>query len=108
MLKIFYFQGDEGFERHIDHLFEMTAYLVEQLKAHSDKFELLTDEPECTNVCFWYVPYRLRTMKSGPERHKILGEVCIASQLQGSFNFIKMLMQFYFLIIFINRATMEM
>ncbi|RXG54620.1 Glutamate decarboxylase [Armadillidium vulgare] len=68
-------KGDEGFEKHIDHLFEMTAYLVEQLKAHSDKFELLFDDPDCTNVCFWYVPYRLRTMKPGPERHKILGDI---------------------------------
>ncbi|XP_018021504.1 glutamate decarboxylase [Hyalella azteca] len=68
-------KGDSGFEKHIDHLFEMTAYLVEKLKAHSDKFELLNDEPECTNVCFWYVPFRLRTMKAGPERHKLLGEV---------------------------------
>lgn len=72
-----FLQGDSGFEKHIDHLFEMTAYLVEKLKAHSDKFELLNDEPELTNVCFWYIPYRLRTMKAGPERCKLLGEVSI-------------------------------
>ncbi|XP_071533758.1 glutamate decarboxylase [Panulirus ornatus] len=68
-------KGDEGFEKHIDHLFEMTRYMIERMKQHPDKFELLNDEPECTNVCFWYVPYRLRSMKAGPERHKLLGEI---------------------------------
>uniref|UniRef100_A0A6A7G8R8 Glutamate decarboxylase-like n=1 Tax=Hirondellea gigas TaxID=1518452 RepID=A0A6A7G8R8_9CRUS len=68
-------KGDSGFEKHIDHLFEMTTYLVEKLKANTDKFELLNDEPELTNVCFWYIPYRLRSMKAGPDRCKILGEV---------------------------------
>ncbi|XP_050735590.1 glutamate decarboxylase-like [Eriocheir sinensis] len=68
-------KGDEGFEKHIDHLFEMTEYMVQRMKQHSDKFELMNDEPECTNVCFWYVPYRLRTTKAGPERHKLLGEI---------------------------------
>ncbi|XP_047469087.1 glutamate decarboxylase-like [Penaeus chinensis] len=68
-------KGDEGFEKHIDHLFEMTEYLVRRMKQHPDKFEFLNDEPECTNVCFWYVPHRLRSMKPGPERHKLLGEI---------------------------------
>ena len=49
--------------------------MVKKLKEHPDKFELLNDEPECTNVCFWYIPHRLRTMKAGPDRHKILGDV---------------------------------
>jgi glutamate decarboxylase len=30
------------------------------MKEQPDKFYLLLDEPECTNVCFWYVPERLR------------------------------------------------
>ena len=74
-LILFIFQGDEGFEEHIDHLFEMTKYLVDKLKSHPDKFEMVYPEPECVNVCFWYVPFRLRTMESGAERRKQLGPV---------------------------------
>ncbi|XP_076059423.1 glutamate decarboxylase [Oratosquilla oratoria] len=68
-------KGDEGFEKHMDYLWEMTEYLVQKLKSQSDKFEMVLEEPECTNVSFWYIPHRLRTMKQGPERHKLLGEV---------------------------------
>ena len=70
-------QGDSGFEKHIDHLFDMTAYLIEKLKENADKFEIMNDKPECTNVCFWYIPYRLRTMKAGPDRMKLLGDVSL-------------------------------
>lgn len=30
------------------------------MKEQPEKFYLLSDEPECTNVCFWYVPERFR------------------------------------------------
>jgi hypothetical protein len=30
------------------------------MKAQPEKFYLLLDDPELTNVCFWYVPERLR------------------------------------------------
>jgi len=30
------------------------------MKEQPEKFYLLNDEPECTNVCYWYVPERLR------------------------------------------------
>ena len=30
------------------------------MKEQPEKYYLLNDEPECTNVCYWYVPERLR------------------------------------------------
>ena len=53
-------QGMSGFERQIERLMELTAYQVSRMKELGEKFYLLNDEPECTNVIFWYVPERLR------------------------------------------------
>ena len=51
----------EGFEKQIERLLELTAYQVAKMKAQPEKFYFLLDDPECTNVCFWYVPERLRS-----------------------------------------------
>ena len=53
-------QGTDGFEKQMERLMELTAYQVKQMKEQKEKFYLLNDEPECTNVIFWYVPERLR------------------------------------------------
>jgi len=39
---------------------DLTAYQVKKMKEQPEKFYFLFDTPECTNVCFWYVPERLR------------------------------------------------
>jgi len=53
-------KGDEGFEKQINRLMDLTAYQVKKMKEQPEKFYFINDEPECTNVCFWYVPERLR------------------------------------------------
>ncbi|XP_040564197.1 glutamate decarboxylase [Lepeophtheirus salmonis] len=53
-------KGMEGFETQINTLMDLTAYQVQQMKERKERFYLLLDEPECTNVIFWYVPERLR------------------------------------------------
>jgi len=53
-------RGTDGFEKQMERLIELTAYQVAQMKEQKEKFYLLNDEPECTNVIFWYVPERLR------------------------------------------------
>lgn len=53
-------RGMSGFERQIERLMELTAYQIRRMKEEGEKFYLLNDEPECTNVIFWYVPERLR------------------------------------------------
>jgi len=53
-------RGTEGFEKQMNRLMDLTAYQVKKMKEQPEKFYLLNDEPECTNVCYWYVPERLR------------------------------------------------
>jgi len=68
-------KGTEGFGKMMDRYMELTAYLVEKLRQKPDRFQLIVAEPECTNVCFWYVPARFRTMAPGPERDRLLGQI---------------------------------
>jgi len=56
-------RGMSGFEKQINHLMDLTRYQVEKLKSEPEKFYLIVSEPECTNVCFWYIPTRLRSEK---------------------------------------------
>ena len=49
-----FLQGTDGFEKQMERLMELTAYQVQQMKEQKEKFYLLNDEPECTNVIFWY------------------------------------------------------
>ena len=42
----------------MDRLMELTYYQVEKIKSMPEKFFLIVPEPECTNVCFWYIPSR--------------------------------------------------
>jgi hypothetical protein len=36
----------------------MIGVQVKRMQEMPDKFHLLLQEPECTNVCFWYIPER--------------------------------------------------
>lgn len=53
-------RGNEGFEKQMNRLMDLTAYQVARMKEQPEKFYFINDQPECTNVCFWYVPERLR------------------------------------------------
>ncbi|KAH9398284.1 glutamate decarboxylase gad1 [Tyrophagus putrescentiae] len=67
-------KGDKGYEEHIDHLLEMSEYLVQGMKVRGDKFHLIL-EPELVNVSFWYVPTRLRGVPHDADRIRELGEI---------------------------------
>lgn len=75
-------QGTEGFEKQMDHLMEMSEYMVKKMKSMPDKYYLIL-EPEMVNVSFWYIPKRLRSMPHTPERVKILGEVSFSIENNG-------------------------
>ncbi|XP_046915209.1 glutamate decarboxylase isoform X2 [Dermatophagoides farinae] len=68
-------KGDKGYERHIDHLFEMRDYMLKGIKARGDKFHMVLENPECVNVSFWYIPSRLRNVPHDDERIKELGRI---------------------------------
>ncbi|XP_052769309.1 cysteine sulfinic acid decarboxylase-like isoform X2 [Mya arenaria] len=51
-------KGDTGMERDIDHLFSLSRHLASEIRKTAG-FRLIA-EPECTNVCFWYIPPSMR------------------------------------------------
>ncbi|XP_023931572.1 cysteine sulfinic acid decarboxylase [Lingula anatina] len=67
-------RGHKGFERDIDNIFDMSRYLT-QLVKDREGFELVLGEPQCTNVCFWYIPPSLRSLKRTAEWWQKLGKV---------------------------------
>lgn len=54
-------KGSDGFEQHINRLFENAEFFTAALKNHSS-FQMVLENPECTNVCFWYVPPSLQAL----------------------------------------------
>lgn len=76
-------QGTGGFEKHMDHLMELSEYMVDKIKASPDKFYLLV-EPEMVNVSFWYVPKRLRNVPHSTKRAEILGQVSPACKPEAT------------------------
>lgn len=70
VLIIFYisyaFQGTSGLEHHVDHVFDVSKYFVKQIQNRPD-FKLVLNEPECTNICFWYIPKSLRDQQHSPD-----------------------------------------
>ena len=59
----------------MDRLMGLARYQVTRMKDLSDKFHLLNEEPECVNVCFWYIPKRFRGMELNKEVKIELGKV---------------------------------
>jgi len=55
-------KGTNGFEEHIDHIFSLSKHCVAELRRRAPAFKLLIEEPECTNVTFWYIPPSLRNV----------------------------------------------
>lgn len=60
----------------MDRLMELTEYMVQQIKAQSDKFYLIL-EPELVNVSFWYIPLRLRGIAHNADKEQELGKVSL-------------------------------
>ncbi|XP_050300566.1 cysteine sulfinic acid decarboxylase isoform X2 [Anthonomus grandis grandis] len=52
-------KGTSGLEKHIDKIYENSKFFLETIR-NRPGFELFLPEPECTNICFWYVPESLR------------------------------------------------
>ena len=48
-----------------------------------EKFHIILEQPEMVNICFWYVPERLRDTAHGPGREAELGKVTPSSAAQG-------------------------
>ncbi|KAK2726130.1 glutamate decarboxylase-like [Artemia franciscana] len=68
-------KGTEGYGKQMDRFMELTEYMIKKLNAQPDKFWIIVPKPECTNVCFWYIPERLRKMPHSQEKERLLGQI---------------------------------
>ena len=59
----------------MDRIMELTQYQLKKMREHSDRFYLIQDDPEMVNVCFWYIPERLRDLDHDQKRMEELGKV---------------------------------
>ncbi|CAL1538573.1 unnamed protein product [Lymnaea stagnalis] len=59
-------KGSNQFAADIENIFNCANYLAQKL-AKTEGFRLVVKEPECTNVCFWYIPPSLRTLDETAE-----------------------------------------
>jgi len=71
-------KGTEGLERHINHLFDVSQYFTEMIRCRPG-WELVLREPQCTNVCFWFVPPSLRGLPQDHEYNQRLHKVSLIS-----------------------------
>lgn len=67
-------KGTTGFEQHIDKVFENSEFFTENIR-NREGFEMVLEKPECTNICFWYIPPSLRNMKQDPDYEQKLHRV---------------------------------
>lgn len=52
-------RGDSGFSALVDHAVFLSRVFLDKIR-HRDGFKLVLEEFQCTNICFWYIPKRLR------------------------------------------------
>lgn len=67
-------QGSLGLEKHVDTLFENTAYFTSYIRDR-EGFKLVLEEPPFVNVCFWYIPPSLRNSQRDEDYHEKLHRV---------------------------------
>ena len=59
-------RGVFGMERLIDNAFSSAEYFVQQLKARNG-FKIVLENPQYTNICFWYIPKFMQEKKEHNE-----------------------------------------
>ncbi|ESO10112.1 hypothetical protein HELRODRAFT_73271, partial [Helobdella robusta] len=67
-------KGSRLLENQIDSLMILSRYMQGQISVRPG-FELVLEEPEFLNICFWYVPQRLRHLPPGAERDDKLSTI---------------------------------
>lgn len=98
--------GDQGFAERIDHAFYNSQYLAEQVTLRPEAFRLLA-QPQCTNVCFEFIPPSARSLDKSSDEYKAALDrapaiikarmqksgsmMCGYQRLDGSPNFFRMI-----------------
>ncbi|CAO4368404.1 unnamed protein product [Caenorhabditis nigoni] len=55
-------KGMEGYRQQINKLMDLSAYFTRRIK-ETEGFELIIENPEFLNICFWYVPAKIRNLE---------------------------------------------
>ncbi|KAL0270929.1 UNVERIFIED_CONTAM: hypothetical protein PYX00_008199 [Menopon gallinae] len=77
-------KGKRGFEQHINKIFSNSEYFLKQIDGRPD-FKLVLPKPECTNVCFWYIPPSLQNKQASSEDlHKVAPKIKERMMKEGS------------------------
>ncbi|XP_058447486.1 cysteine sulfinic acid decarboxylase [Malaya genurostris] len=81
-------KGTTGLEQHIDKVFENAEYFTNSIKSR-EGFEMVVENPECTNICFWYIPPSLRDISRSSAEfseklHKVAPKVKERMMREGS------------------------
>merc|ERR1719187_189836 len=66
-------KGNRGMEEQIDRAYDNSRHLAQKIRER-EGFELIR-EPQCTNICFHYIPPSIRAMPAGPERNALQNAV---------------------------------
>lgn len=75
-LLLFAAQGTDGLEAHVDENFNNAKYFTEMIRNRAG-FKLVLEEPEYTNITFWYIPPSLRGCQNEPDFKNKLHKVCL-------------------------------
>ncbi|KAL3087962.1 hypothetical protein niasHT_022036 [Heterodera trifolii] len=67
-------KGMEGYRRQINQLMDLAKYFTDKIK-RTEGFEMVLDEPEFLNICFWYIPPSLRKETDNKEKMARLEKV---------------------------------
>jgi len=59
-------KGNIQMSQDIENVFHCAKYLHNKLEK-TEGFRMVLAEPECTNVCFWYIPPSLRGQEETPQ-----------------------------------------
>lgn len=80
-------KGTAGLEQHINKVFGNAEFFTQQIKQRDD-FEMVLEQPECTNICFWYIPPSLQNAPRNNEYkqslHKIAPKIKERMMIDGT------------------------
>ncbi|KAI1729293.1 pyridoxal-dependent decarboxylase conserved domain-containing protein [Ditylenchus destructor] len=54
-------KGMEGYRRQINRLMQLASYFTQKIQ-NTEGYEMVINQPQFLNVCFWYVPQSLRDL----------------------------------------------
>ncbi|KRY30345.1 Glutamate decarboxylase 1 [Trichinella spiralis] len=63
-------KGMNGFEQQVNRLMELAKYFTEKIKK-TPGYELIMENPEFLNICFWYVPKNVRHLESTEKKARL-------------------------------------